>query len=159
MLYRFTFDTASSRFKAAAASLVNRAPTGPPAQRFNRAFASPSPIRSRTMTARIWRICAVVIAAPRTNAQPGWRDARWLGCFLTNSAFVLGGMEMLVLATLLGQERAGALLRRAVILLLVLNLVAFVLLVRDLRPALSRVYTPRQLGCLGVLCIGVGGLE
>jgi hypothetical protein len=93
-----------------------------------------------------------------TNAQSGWRDARWLGCFLTNSAFVLGGMEMLVLAALLGQERAAALLRPAVILLLVLNLVAFVLLVRDLRPALSRVYTPRQLGRLGVLCIGVGGL-
>jgi len=93
-----------------------------------------------------------------TNAQPGWRDARWLGGYLTNSALLLGCAEMLVLATLLGQERAGALLRPALVLLLVLNLVPLGLLVRDLRPALSRVYAPGQLGGLAALCVGVGTL-
>src|SRR5437763_1015308 len=58
-----------------------------------------------------------------TNAQPGWRDARWLGGYLTNSALLLGCAEMLVLAVLLGQERASSLLRPALVLLLVLNLV------------------------------------
>jgi hypothetical protein len=93
-----------------------------------------------------------------TNAQPGWRDARWLGGYLTNSAFLLGCAEMLVLAALLGQERAGALLCPALVLLLVLNLVPLGLVVGNLRPALSRVYTPRQLGRLAALGVGVGTL-
>jgi hypothetical protein len=32
-----------------------------------------------------------------TNAQPGWRDARWLGGYLTNSALLLGCAELLAL--------------------------------------------------------------
>jgi Ni/Fe-hydrogenase subunit HybB-like protein len=93
-----------------------------------------------------------------TNAQPGWRDARWLGGYLTNSALLLGCAELLVLATLLGQERAGALLRPALVLLIVLNVVPLGLVVKDLRPALSRAYTPGQLGRLAALCVGVGTL-
>ncbi len=93
-----------------------------------------------------------------TNAQPGWRDARWLGGYLTNSAFLLGCAEMLVLAALLEQERAVALLRPALVLLLVLNLVPLGLVVRNLRPALSRAYTPSQLGRLTALCVGGGTL-
>src|SRR5437868_10896825 len=46
-----------------------------------------------------------------TNAQPGWRDARWLGGYLTNSAFLLGCAELLALAVLTGQERATVVLR------------------------------------------------
>src|SRR5205809_1199624 len=80
-----------------------------------------------------------------TNAQPGWREARWLGGYLTNSALLLGCAEMLVLAMLLGQGRAGAILRAALVLLLVLNVVPLGLLVADLRPALSRIYTRRRL--------------
>src|SRR5216684_54494 len=58
-----------------------------------------------------------------TNAQPGWRDARWLGGYLTNSALLLGCAEMLVLSVLMGQDGAAATLRIALGLLLVLNLV------------------------------------
>src|SRR5436190_22853140 len=54
-----------------------------------------------------------------TNAQPGWRDARWPGGYLANSALLLGCAELLALATLLGQERAGTILRAALVLLLV----------------------------------------
>ncbi len=93
-----------------------------------------------------------------TNSQPGWRDARWLGGYLTNSALLLGCAQMLVLAALLGQERAAALLRPALVLLLVLNLVPLCLVVGNLRPALSRVCTPRQLGRLAALGVGVGTL-
>ena len=93
-----------------------------------------------------------------TNAQPGWRDARWLAGYLTNSAFLLGCAEMLVLAGILGQEKASALLRPALVLLLVLNLVPLCLVVRNLRPVLSRVYTPKQLGRIAALSIGVGTL-
>ncbi|MBV8430538.1 MAG: polysulfide reductase NrfD [Solirubrobacterales bacterium] len=93
-----------------------------------------------------------------TNAQPGWRDARWLGGYLTNSAFLLGCAEMLALAALLGQERAVALLRPALVLLLALNLVPLGLLVRNLRATLFRAYTPRQLAGLAALGIGVGTL-
>jgi len=93
-----------------------------------------------------------------TNSQPGWRDARWLGGYLTNSALLLGCAEMLVLAGILGQEKASALLRPALVLLLVLNLVPLCLVVRNLRPVLSRVYTPKQLGRIAALSIGVGTL-
>jgi hypothetical protein len=91
-----------------------------------------------------------------TNAQPGWRDARWLGGYLTNSALLLGCAEMLALAAFLGHERAGDLLRPALVLLLVLNMVPLGLVARDLRPTLSRAYTPRQLGRLAALGVGVG---
>src|SRR5205085_440958 len=78
-----------------------------------------------------------------TNAQPGWRDARWLRGYLTNSALLLGCAEMLVLAVVLGQQRASAILRAALVLLLVLNVVPLCLLVADLGPVLSRIYTRR----------------
>src|SRR2546430_1959303 len=80
-----------------------------------------------------------------TNAQPGWRDARWLGRYLTSSALLLGCAEMLLLSIVMGQERAAALLRPALELLLLLNLVGLSLLLVDVRAALPRPYTPRAL--------------
>src|SRR5437660_3209429 len=71
-----------------------------------------------------------------TSAQPGWREARWLGGYLTSAALLLGCAEMLVLATLLGQGRAATLLRPALVLLLVINLVPLGLMVRNLHPPL-----------------------
>jgi hypothetical protein len=91
-----------------------------------------------------------------TNAQPGWRDARWLGGYLTSSAILLGCAAMLVLAAFLGEESAATRLRPALLLLFALNLVALGLLVSNLRPALSRAYTPRQLARIAALCVGVG---
>jgi hypothetical protein len=58
-----------------------------------------------------------------TNAQPGWKDARWLGGYLTNSALMLGCAEMLVLSVLMKHASAAAILRPALGLLLVLNLI------------------------------------
>jgi hypothetical protein len=93
-----------------------------------------------------------------TSAQPGWRDARWLGGYLTNSALLLGCAELLVLSVLMGQQRAAAVLRPALALLLVLNVVPLYLVVANLLPTLSHIYTPSQLGRLGALCLGVGTL-
>src|SRR5436309_5837251 len=73
-----------------------------------------------------------------TNAQPGWRDARWLGGYLTNSALLLGCAELLALSVLLGQASAAASLRPALRLLLVLNVIPLGLLVLNLRPVLAR---------------------
>src|SRR2546427_12400960 len=69
-----------------------------------------------------------------TNAQPGWRDARWLGGYLTNSALLLGCAELLALSVLLGQASAAATLRIALGLLLVLNVIPLGLLVVNFRP-------------------------
>jgi hypothetical protein len=73
-----------------------------------------------------------------TTAQPGWRDARWLGAYLANSALVLGAAELLLLAIAKGQPEAVAMLRPGLMLLLVLNLLVLCLLLADVRPALTR---------------------
>ena len=93
-----------------------------------------------------------------TNAQPGWKDARWLGGYLTNSALMLGCAEMLVLSVLMRHVSAAAILRPALGLSLVLNLVPLCLLVVDLRTTLSRLYTRWQLCGVGTLALGVGVL-
>jgi Ni/Fe-hydrogenase subunit HybB-like protein len=93
-----------------------------------------------------------------TNSQPGWRDARWLGGYLTNSALLLGCAELLALSVLLGQERATTLLRPALALLLVLNTIVLFLLLADLRPALAQIYTVRQRWAFGLLTLGGGAL-
>jgi Ni/Fe-hydrogenase subunit HybB-like protein len=91
-----------------------------------------------------------------TSAQRGWKDARWLGGYLTNSALLLGSAELLALSILLWQESAAALLRATVVLLLLLNQLVLGLLLLDIRAALSTAYTGRALGRLGALVL-VGG--
>jgi hypothetical protein len=93
-----------------------------------------------------------------TNSQPGWRDARWLGGYLTNSALLLGCAALLALSVLMGQEPATAVLRPALGLLLVLNAVVLFLLLAELRTALAQIYTPRELWQLGLLVLGGGTL-
>jgi len=93
-----------------------------------------------------------------TTAQPGWSSARWLGGYLINSAFVLGAAELLFLAIVMGQPRAVAVLRPALMLLLLLNLVALGLLLADLRAPLSRTHSPRVLAIIGALVVLAGVL-
>src|SRR6202789_1314010 len=92
-----------------------------------------------------------------TNAQPGWKDARWLGGYLTNSALLMGCAELLVLSALMGQTQAIAILRTAVIVLLVLNVIPLGLLFANLRPAHALLYTREQQWRVGVL-IAAGAL-
>jgi Ni/Fe-hydrogenase subunit HybB-like protein len=93
-----------------------------------------------------------------TNAQPGWKDARWLGGYLTNSALMLGCAEMLVIAVLMKHAGAAAILRPALGLLLVLNLVPLCLLGVNLRSTLSNIYTRWELWSVGALSLGGGVL-
>jgi hypothetical protein len=86
-----------------------------------------------------------------TNAQPGWKDARWMGGYLTNSALLMGCAELLVLSALKGQTQAVEILRTAVIVLLVLNVIPLSLLFADLRPAHARLYTRAQQWRVGAL--------
>ena len=91
-----------------------------------------------------------------TTAQPGWSNARWLGGYLANSALLLGAAELLFLATVMGQPKAAAVLRLALMLLLVLNLVALGLLLADLRGPLSHAHGPRALAVIGALVVLAG---
>ncbi len=91
-----------------------------------------------------------------TTSQPGWKDARWLGGYLTSAALLLGCAEMLLLAVLLGQGSATTLLRHALGLLLPLNGGFLFLLFTEMRPALDRIYNPRQLWQRVMLGIGGG---
>jgi Ni/Fe-hydrogenase subunit HybB-like protein len=86
-----------------------------------------------------------------TNAQPGWRDARWMGAYLTNSAILMGCGELLVLSGMMGQTQATAILRTAFIVLLVLNVIPLVLLFANLQPTHARIYTREQQWRVGLL--------
>ena len=93
-----------------------------------------------------------------TNAQPGWKDARWLGGYLTNSALLMGCAELLVLSALMGQTQAIAVLRSAFIVLLVLNLIPLGLLFANLQPTHARLYTRGQQWRVGMLIFVAGVL-
>jgi hypothetical protein len=86
-----------------------------------------------------------------TNAQPGWKDARWLGGYLTNSALLMGCAELLVLSALMGQTQAIVILHTAFIVLLALNVIPLALLFANLRPAHALLYTSGQQWSVGVL--------
>jgi len=79
-----------------------------------------------------------------TNSQPGWKDARWMGGYLTNSAVLMGCGELLLLSALMGQTHAIGILRTAFIVLLVLNLIPLGLLFANLQPAYAQRYTFTQ---------------
>jgi hypothetical protein len=91
-----------------------------------------------------------------TTSQPGWKDARWLGAYLVNSALWLGAAELLVIAAILGEARAVELLVPAVGLLAVLNLVALGLLAADLHPVLASLHPREQRITAAVLVCLVG---
>src|SRR3984885_4741637 len=86
-----------------------------------------------------------------TNAQPGWKDARWMGGYLTNSALLMGCGEFLILSALMGQTQAAAILRTAFVVLLVLNVIPLVLLFADLRTIHAQLYTSAQRWSVGVV--------
>src|SRR5580692_307076 len=88
-----------------------------------------------------------------TNAQPGWKDARWLGGYLTNSALLMGCAELLVLSAVMGQTQAVAILRIAFIVLLVLNVIPLALLFRNLRTIHAELYTREEQWRVGALIV------
>ena len=71
---------------------------------------------------------------------------------------MLGCAAMLVLSVLMAHASAAAMLRPALGLLLVLNLIPLCLLLADLRTTLSRTYTRRELYGVGAVSLGGGML-
>jgi hypothetical protein len=93
-----------------------------------------------------------------TNAQPGWKDARWMGAYLTNSALLIGCAELLVVSALMGQTQATAILRTAFIVLLVLDVIPLGLLFANLQPTHARLYSRERQWGVGVLIFAGGTL-
>jgi hypothetical protein len=93
-----------------------------------------------------------------TSSQPGWKDARWLGGFMANSAIMLGCAELLAVSVFTGHGRATALLRTVAVVLLLLNVVPAGLLFSDLYKTLSRIYSDRQLYLVGISVFVAGTL-
>jgi hypothetical protein len=91
-----------------------------------------------------------------TSSQPGWKDARWLGGFMANSALTLGCAELLAVSVLSGYARATAALRTVAVVLLVLNIIPAGLLFSELRKTLLRIYRDRQV-YLVLAFVFVGG--
>ena len=79
-----------------------------------------------------------------TSSQPGWKDARWLGGFMANSALMLGCAELLAMSLLAGDARAAAALRPVAVVVLLLNIIPAALLFADLRNTLLRIYSGQQ---------------
>jgi len=90
-----------------------------------------------------------------TSAQPGWKDARWLGGYLSSSAIALGCAAMLFLSLMMGEERAATLLPPALGILVTANLIPLGLLVVDVRTALARAYRSHVL--TGLAAVGLIG--
>lgn len=93
-----------------------------------------------------------------TNAQPGWKDARWMGGYLTNSALALGCAELLAVSVVMGETRAAAMLRVALIALIAVNVIPLTLLYANLRPTLALYFTRRQRRLVGGLILAAGTL-
>jgi hypothetical protein len=91
-----------------------------------------------------------------TSSQPGWKDARWLGGFMANSALMLGCAELLAVAVLTGHVRAATSLHIIAAVLLMLNILPAALLFRELRETLLRIYSDQQV-YLTLLFLFVGG--
>ena len=91
-----------------------------------------------------------------TSSQPGWKDARWMGGFVANSALMLGCAEMLAVSVLTGHSKAAASLRTVLMLLLPLNVIPAGLLFAEFHKTLLRLYRDRQVYLASVLLF-VGG--
>jgi Ni/Fe-hydrogenase subunit HybB-like protein len=79
-----------------------------------------------------------------TSSQPGWKDARWMGGFMANSALLLGCAQMLAVSVLTGYAQAAAVLRTVAVVLVLLNIIPAGLLFAEFHKTLSRVYGDRR---------------
>jgi Polysulfide reductase len=80
-----------------------------------------------------------------TCSQPGWKDARWLGAWMANSALTLGCAELLAISVLTGHSRAAAALRTVAAVLVVLNLIPTGFVFLEIRETLARIYSDQQI--------------
>jgi hypothetical protein len=93
-----------------------------------------------------------------TSSQPGWKDARWLGGFMANSALALGSLQLLAIALLMGDARAAAALRPVAAVLLLLSVIPTGLVLLEIRETIWRIYPRRQILIALVLIFVVGSV-
>jgi hypothetical protein len=91
-----------------------------------------------------------------TSAQPGWRDARWLGAYHLASAVAMGAAGLLGLAAAAGFDRAGDALRPAAAVSIVAQTLPLALLGGELWPTLARRHSGGRLAGTVVLAVGGG---
>ncbi len=91
-----------------------------------------------------------------TSSQPGWKNARWLGGFMANSALMLGCTELLAVSVLTRNAQTATTLRTVVMLLLVLNIIPACLLFSDFHKTLLRLYRAERV-YLALVLLLVGG--
>jgi hypothetical protein len=91
-----------------------------------------------------------------TCAQPGWKDARWLGGWMANSALMLGSAELLAVSILSGHVQAAAALGTVAAVLVVLNLIPTGFVFLEIHETLTRIYSDQQI-YRALLLIFVGG--
>ncbi len=92
------------------------------------------------------------------TSQPGWKDARWLGAYIGNSAILLGCSALLVIAAFAGRSEAAAALRGVMLALLVLDVVFFWLLYRGIAPRFRERYGPNQTVFFWLTVVAAGWL-
>lgn len=96
------------------------------------------------------------------TAQPGWRDARWLGAHVSSSGLALGSSLLLLIAVVSGATDAVQPLRTAAFAMVVIGALTLLLLYADLRSELRRRRTPQHrratLGAVIVLGVVVPAL-
>jgi hypothetical protein len=91
-----------------------------------------------------------------TSAQPGWRDARWLGAYHTTSALAVGAGLLWALAELGGHDRAASLLRPALAVLVVVSAYPAWRLAVELCPAAAGAYTAGERLAAGAAVLAGG---
>jgi hypothetical protein len=93
-----------------------------------------------------------------TTAQPGWKEARWLGAYLTTSAFLFGAAGLFLLSIVFGPEKAAAMLQSVLVFLLLLNAAALLLVVAEVRMVVSAEKSRREIAWTGLMIFGGGFL-
>jgi Ni/Fe-hydrogenase subunit HybB-like protein len=93
-----------------------------------------------------------------TSSQPAWKDARWLGAYLTSSALMLGCAELLAISLLMRHDAATGLLRTAFVVLLVLGVIPMGLVFAEFLPTLRTIGRRGRLVRDGLIAAGLGVL-
>ncbi|MDG1264813.1 MAG: polysulfide reductase NrfD [Ilumatobacter sp.] len=88
-----------------------------------------------------------------TTAQPGWRDARWLGAYLCTSGLWSGASVSVLIAVIVGEDAVTDTTKWAAAVLAVLSIVPMWLLREDLEPEMKIRYTPRRRRLFAVVAL------
>jgi Ni/Fe-hydrogenase subunit HybB-like protein len=122
---------------------------------------APSPAPLRTAVAVFGLLAALVAGSYKgvllsATAQPGWKDARWLGAALSVSSGALGAAFLLGAASISGDGPAIRALRAVLGALLVLDLAATGATMREMRGALASRVSRTRVILFQTISLGVG---